>query len=201
MKTRIISFYSDFEQNKYYETRANLLKQKCIHFNILHDIVNLESRGSYMLNCLMKPKFIKNMMEKYKEPLIWIDCDTELRQPFSIFDNVEEDIGFATHTGTVEGIKASPIYFNYNKNFNFIIDAWIEQCENGLLNNNYELDHDALKHSVIPKIHDKIKIFLIKENYNDYCNGRYINNGNSVVNGKREVHKMMAIINKERPAL
>ena len=27
MKTRIISFYSDFEQNKYYETRANLLKQ------------------------------------------------------------------------------------------------------------------------------------------------------------------------------
>ena len=71
----------------------------------------------------------------------------------------------------------------------------------GLKENNYELDHDALKHSVLPKIYNNISVYMIKENYNDYCNGRFINNGNSIVNGKREVHSAMGRINRGRPAL
>ena len=201
MKTRIISFYSDFDHWRYYEKKAVLLKEKCELFNVQYHIVNLPSKGSYMLNCLQKPNFIKSMMQKYKEPLLWMDCDTDFKEPFDAFDNVTEDIGFTTHTGTLEGIKASPVYFNYGNNFNLIIDAWIVQCDVGLKQNRYELDHDALKHSVLPKIYNNISVYMIKENYNDYCNGRFINNGNSVVSGKREVHAAMGRINRERPAL
>lgn len=199
MKTKIISFYSDFNNQKYYENKAILLKQRCELFNVRYDIVNIPSKGSYMLNCLQKPNFIKIMMEKYKEPLLWMDCDTNFKEPFDMFDNITEDIGFATHTGTLEGIKASPVYFNYGDNFNLIIDNWIHHCDIGLKKNNYELDHDALKHSVLPEIYNKISVFMLKENHNDYCNGRYIDNGNSNVIGKREVHNELRRINKGRP--
>jgi hypothetical protein len=197
MKTKIISFYSDLHDS-YYSTKAKELKNKCQQFNIPHDIVGLPSQGSYMLNCLMKPNFIKTMMEKYKCPLIWMDCDTNLVEPFTIFDDNSCDIGFATHTGTLEGIKASPLYFNYNKNFEIIIDTWIESCKKGLQNNGVELDHDALKHDTLPKIKDKISIFFISENYNDYCNGKYIKNGNSRVLGKSEIHTKLQNINRGR---
>lgn len=201
MKTRIISFYADLNYNKYYSNKANALIQKCKQFNVPHDIVELPSKGSYMLNCLMKPTFIKDMMKKYNEPFIWMDCDTEFREPFQNFDDISHDIGFASHTGEINGIKASPVYFKNGDKFDLIINAWIEACEKGLKDNKFELDHDALKHVVLPKIHNHISIFIINQNYNDYCNGKYINNGNSSFVDKREVHAKLQVINKRRPSL
>ena len=201
MKTKIISFYADLDKNTYYSDHARRLQETCIRFNISNDIVNLPSRGSYMLNCLAKPRFIKEMMKTHNCPLIWMDCDTNLKQPFTIFDDIKEDIGFATHTGSISGIKASPIFFNNTSNFTMIIDEWILACEEGLSSNGVELDHDALKHIVLPKIHKDISIFLIKQNYNDYCDGKYIKNGNSSVIGKNEVHRKISKINHTRPSL
>jgi hypothetical protein len=201
MKTRIISFYADLNYNTYYSSRANILIEKCKKFNIPHAIEMIQSTGSYMLNCLKKPSFIKDMMKKYNEPLIWMDCDTDFREPFDIFDNINDDIGFASHTGCIGGIKASPLYFKNGDKFDLIINTWIKACEDGLKQNMYELDHDALKHDVLPKIHKEISIFIIKENYNDYCNGRFINNGNSSSPDKREVHTNLQLINKKRPSL
>lgn len=197
MKTKIISFYSDLD-DKYYSISAKKLIASCTKFNIPFDIVELPSKKSYMLNCLQKPKFIKSMMEKHKSPLIWMDCDTNLILPFDTFDNRPEDIGFATHSGKIDGMKASPIYFNNTEKFNLIIDWWIKACEDGLKLYKTELDHDALKMVVLPRLMNKIKIFLLSENYNDYCNGKYIKNGNSVSKEKRLVHKKMNDINKKR---
>jgi len=111
---------------------------------------------------------------------------------------VEQDIGFATHSGDMSGMKASPIYFNNTSNFELIIDSWINDCNNGLKTNKYELDHDALKHVTIPRIKDKISIFLLSNNYNDFCNGKYIVNGNAPVHSRSDksaVHKQMREIN------
>jgi hypothetical protein len=114
---------------------------------------------------------------------------------------VEQDIGFATHSGDMSGMKASPIYFNNTSNFELIIDSWINDSNNGLKTNKYELDHDALKHVTIPRIKDKISIFLLSNNYNDFCNGKYIVNGNAPVHSRSDksaVHKQMREINGKR---
>jgi hypothetical protein len=196
MKTMIISFYADLN-NTYYSDKAKILIEKCKNFNINYDITELKSKGSYMLNCLLKPEFIKTMMNKHNKSLIWIDCDTDLRTPFDHFDDIEEDIGFATHTGDIQGIKASPIYFKNGKNFNLIIDNWINDCKEGLLKNKYELDHDALKLVTIPKIKNNISIFLLKNNFIDFCNGKYIQNGNSSFKEKSLIHNQLRNINKK----
>jgi len=200
MKTKIISFYSD-TNGSYYKDNADKLIQVCKKFEISHHIVHLPSKGSYMLNCLQKPNFIKETMKNHNENLIWLDCDTTLHKPFDNFDNITQDIGFTSHTGNMDGIKASPIFFKNGNNFDYIINSWIQACEQGLQKNHYELDHDALKHEVLPKIYRDISIFIIDKNYNDYCNGSIINNGNSRSPEKSIVHRHLNDINKRRPAL
>ena len=198
MKTKIISFFADNNHSKYYSSKAKILIERCKKFGVSYDIRELESKGSYMLNCLQKPHFIKDMMKFHNCPLIWIDCDTDFRHPFNEFDDIKEDIGFATHSGRLDGIKASPLFFNNNTNFDLIIDSWIQDCEQGLKKNKYELDHDALKSVTLPKLMGKITIKLLDKNYIDFVNGKYISNGNSVSNDKRAVLKPMQNINKIR---
>ena len=52
MNTRIISFYSDFDKNKYYENKAVLLKEKCKLFNVkyfLSKVLNVNYLMCHMI--------------------------------------------------------------------------------------------------------------------------------------------------------
>ena len=63
----IVSFYADFEDNKYYEGFAKDLIKKCREFGVSYDISEAESRGSYSANCLMKPEFILDKLKEHKK--------------------------------------------------------------------------------------------------------------------------------------
>lgn len=202
MNTKLISFYCDIENKTYYSDCAKKLINACKMFNVSCDIEQIESSNNYMINCLRKPKFILNKLEHYKCPLIWMDADTEFRQPFNDFDNCDADLGFCSHTGNIEGIKASPVYFNYTQKCLSLVKDWVEICEDAIANNKFDLDHDALKHKVIPKYNGNIKIKILSENYNDYCDGKYIKNGNSHgFTSKNIAHRMMPQIYKNIPSL
>ena len=97
IEPKIISYYSDFEERKYYEGFAKALTERCKGFGLDYDISEIKSRGDYGSNCLMKPEFILDKIKFYRRPLIWMDCDTDLKEPFPHFNNIAEDIGMATH--------------------------------------------------------------------------------------------------------
>lgn len=185
----VISYFSDFTENKYYERHAASLIGKLKEFGVNYLIENIQSKGSYMANCLMKPQFIHKKLLELQRPLIWMDCDTELRSPFSVFNESKEDLGMATHSGDINGIKASPLFFNYTKGAFLILKEWILHANLAQRKDIKELDHDAIKHWVIPSLGNKISLKIISHNYQDYCNGRYINNGNSNVPGKNDIHR------------
>lgn len=189
MKHKIVTYYSDFTEDRYYEKFANLLKEKFKTFNIPYLIEKKESKGSYMANCLMKPKFILEKLIEAKSPIIWMDCDTNLIRPFSVFNETIEDIGLATHSGDINGIKASPLFFNYTEGAFLIIREWILHSNWSQYKRIPELDHDALKHWVLPSLTGRVSLKILSDSYKDYCNGGYIQNGNSVVPGKIETHK------------
>jgi hypothetical protein len=189
----IISFYADFEDNRYYEGFAKELIKKCKEFGVSYDISEAQSRGSYSANCLMKPEFILDKLKEHKKPILWMDCDTQFRLPFSDFNNVESDIGMATHSGNMEGIKASPLYFNYTEGAFRIIREWVVHCRACYAKGIIELDHDALKHYVLRVLSGNYSAFLLSENWNDFVQGKYINNGNSRVTGKQQVHRQVGV--------
>jgi hypothetical protein len=193
MVPTIYSYYADFQDNRYYEGFAKSLIKRCEEFGVPHNISERISRGSYGANCLMKPEFILEKLKENKSPIIWMDCDTDFRHPFSEFNNVVEDIGMATHSGDINGIKASPLFFNYTPGAFKIIREWVVHSRAAYVKNIPELDHDALKHYVLPTLRDSYSIFLLSQNWNDFVHGKYIYNGNSRVEGKMETHKKVAV--------
>jgi hypothetical protein len=193
MKIRIISFYADFMKNDYYKNFALSLADKCKRFGVTYDISELESRSNYGANCLMKPEFILKKIKEYRAPLIWMDCDTDFKLPFSQFNNIKEDIGLATHSGDMEGIKASPVYFNYTPGSFKILREWVVHTRAAYVRGINELDHDALKHYVLPVLNGQYSVFLLSDNWNDFVNGKYIVNGNSRVEGKNEIHQKVHV--------
>lgn len=189
----IYSYYADFQNDGYYQTFAKQLISRCEGFGVHYNISERASRGSYKANCLMKPEFILEKLIESKSPLIWMDCDTDFREPFSEFNNVSEDIGMATHSGDLSGIKASPLFFNYTSGAFRIIREWVVHCRAAYIKNIEELDHDALKHYVLPHLRGKYSIFLLSSNWNDFVHGRYLSNGNSKVDGKMETHRQVSV--------
>lgn len=200
VKHKIISYYSDYEKIKYYEGFAKILIGKCKEFGLDYDITEIKSRGNYGDNCLMKPEFILEKIKQYKKPLIWMDCDTDFREPFEHFNDIAEDIGMATHSGNMEGIKASPLYLNYTKGAFRIIREWVIHCRECYDNGIVELDHDALKHYVLNTIRGSYSAYLLADNWNDFVHGRYIFNGNSKVEGKVQTHRKVGVSDEVRGA-
>lgn len=198
MTPTIISYYADFSDNKYYENYAHALIERCKKFGVVYDVSELESRGDYGVNCLMKPEFILGKIKESRKPLIWMDCDTDFREPFSHFNGVQEDIGMATHSGELNGIKASPLYFNYTKGAFRIIREWVIHCRACYDLGIVELDHDALKHYVLEFLKGAYTPFLLTDNWNDFVHGRYIWNGNSRVDGKIQIHRKVGVSDEIR---
>lgn len=198
MSPTIYSYYADFQSNNYYKNYATNLIGRCEKFGVKYNISERASRGSYGANCLMKPEFILENLKESKAPLIWMDCDTDFKFPFSEFNNVAEDIGMATHSGDLSGIKASPLYFNYTSGAFKIVREWLVHCRAAFIKDIPELDHDALKHYVLPTLRGKYSTYLLSKNWNDFVHGKYIHNGNSKVDGKMDTHRKVGVDDETR---
>ena len=159
MKTELISFYTDIDNRTYYSDHAKRLQENCQTLNIPIDIIKLESQGDYRLNCLAKPKFILEMMQKKQKPVVWMDVDSIIHEELTVFDTVETyDIGFAA---VHNNIKASPIYLNYNPLVLEFIQNWIDDCDTIVNNNIPVFDHEVLIGMTLQKYHNKMKIFAV----------------------------------------
>ena len=199
LKPKLISYYADFQPGDYYKNFAITLIDRCNQFGIDFDIVEKSSKGGYSANCLMKPEFILEKMIEYKRDILWMDCDTDFREPFAEFNYLSQDIGLATHSGDMNGIKASPVLLNYTEGAFRIVREWVVHTNSALRKGITELDHDALKHYVLEKLKGQYSTFLLSQNWYDFVNGRYIYNGNSAIFEKKQVHiEVQAMTNEQR---
>jgi hypothetical protein len=149
MNTPFLTFYYDYDQSKYYESSANRLKTQIESFGGRLIIEQPKLIDSYLLNCMEKPKIILNILNKIKNPLIWIDADCYIRKLPKEFDNLNEcDIGFILRNHDYKTPHSAIIYFNYNENVVRFIKKWIEKCEQekqNILNGTYKCgDHCKL---------------------------------------------------------
>jgi len=178
MKTLLISFYSDIEDKTYYSDNANRLRKECKDLDIHCSIQHKESLGSYQLNCLSKPQFILDMLERFKQPLLWVDVDSRLHKTPDIFDQFEGvDMVVATANGMLSGMKASPLYFSNTDNAKEFINAWIKTTKDIIEGDVGIFDHEPL-FSLIPMFIEKIDIRWVGP---EYCIWPGHTNENTVV--------------------
>ena len=78
---KLISFYTE---NTIYEKEIETLESCCAKLRIPHYIEKRKDLGSWQKNCSQKPLFIHECLEKFQEPLFWVDADALVLRPLHL---------------------------------------------------------------------------------------------------------------------
>lgn len=139
MKTLFVTYYSDLPSSTFYKDSALKLESRIKELGGRIYSEQLPNLGSYAMNCLRKPKFILECLNKFNEPLIWIDADSRVNNLPVELDCIEEDVA------CIEKANGCPesalIYFNNTENSKNFIKSWMSGCSVDYP----ELDHPVLK--------------------------------------------------------
>lgn len=132
---KIISFYTPT-----YEGEAKAFEESWQQFGYRPNVMDLQSAGSWRLNCGLKPAFVRDCLREFKEPVLWIDIDGRMRAPWDL--NLEEshdvafwfiphrvmkrpDVPHGAASGN-DGIASGTMWWNYTPASLDFLDAWCE---------------------------------------------------------------------------
>lgn len=201
MKPIFVSFYSDNDRtNCYYRHWYEKLSKQLKHHEQSFIFKELPS-NSYTHNCLSKPSFILECLTSLKQPIIWIDIDTDFRSPFSYFDNCSEDVGFVTSESNLYDPYAFLIYCNFTANTIAFLKEWKKKCKQVIDSGEADLDHDILRYEVLNKYNKPLNVKMISEENSEFINGKYTAFSQSPIEFKKEVFDAVAPKNETRNKL
>jgi hypothetical protein len=124
--TTVISFYTpDWDYPKY----AKQLQEDCKKLGLTYHIVEKSSENNYVKNCNMKPFFIKDMLQFFKGPVLWIDADggIESRPELLLADNIKNfDVAGNRSLKDSNRIHVGSIWFNYTEPAVQFVNAWCD---------------------------------------------------------------------------
>jgi hypothetical protein len=199
--TVFVSFISNPPGSDFYSEKAKHLVFSLDSLGYDYCVVHFENDRNYYQNCCFKPSYIKSKINEYNKNIVWIDGDTFLKRDVKDFidSSRDFDIGLVSYNNDMSGFVASPIFFKNTPISIDLIEKWSEHCKSKVENGECELDHDALKHEILPEFRNSIRIRLNWDDTNSLHNGSILNNVNSEVPHKREILDRMSIINRSRP--
>lgn len=129
----VVSF---FTKNTPYEKEAEEFIASCKTFGIEHEVEALESRGSWDLNCALKPRFLLQKLKEKKRPLLWVDIDGRFLQPLCAHDWDGCDFSLRVNAHLPEDdpntFYAATVYCSYEPRTVQLVEEWMLQCERDL---------------------------------------------------------------------
>ena len=165
---KIISFYTpDWEYPRY----ADLLRRDCDRLGLDHHIVEKPSTNSYVKNCQIKAFFIRDTLEEFRCPVLWIDADGSLiRSPELLMspDILDHDIAGNHPKDAPHRVHVGSIWFNYTNNTRKFVDTWcggIERknpLDDAAFNGTWDLMKNEIKFFALPPAY-----FYILKNHDD----------------------------------
>jgi hypothetical protein len=115
---------SMFTKDTPYEIEVEKLRNSLNHFNIRYDIVGINGVGNWVKNTQLKTLIIKDAINKYNIPIVWIDADAELLKYPDFFHNVDGEISYYKFE-KYNDILTGTLYFDNTDNCKKVIDDWI----------------------------------------------------------------------------
>ena len=121
-----VSFYT---KDTIYEQEAMKLMASLQALNMDYDVQGIESRGNWRANVGYKPTFLLRMLEKHKQPIMWMDVDDTLVKCPEILLQAKCDIAFVfvyEYFGLqAPGPSTAILYFANNGVAKGILKDWI----------------------------------------------------------------------------
>ena len=183
---KVISFYTpDWDYPKY----ADLLRKDCLRLDIDHSIVEKTSAKNYVDNCNIKPFFIKESLEQYQCPVMWVDVDTTInRLPEQLIDESIRQFDLAVYRDQhiADKVYVNSIWFNYTQATLKLVEKWCEiiarSIDDAAFNQSLKLLEKELKVLVLPAFQHRI----LSWHYHPVPNDGYFVHRLSNSNLKRE---------------
>ena len=162
-----ISYYT---KNTPYE---KVMKEKLLpslqKWNLKYDIEGIEDLGNWQRNTHYKAEFIKKMLLKHKQPVIFLDADATIEQYPKLFKTLylydisyhelDWNLQWRGKSGNKKEILSGTLWLNYTKNILTFLDAWIEENQKSI---NWEQRNMA---KVLKKLKYKLKIYPLPPEY------------------------------------
>jgi len=134
-----ISYYTQL--TPYEEVIKTHLIPSLNKWSLKYEIKSIKDRGSWQKNTHYKAEFIKEMLLKYKQSVVFLDADAIIKNYPILFDtlNFEQEVDIALHYldwyllwRKQEGNKkietlSGTLYLNYNKKVLRFLDDWIKE--------------------------------------------------------------------------
>ena len=159
----IVSFHTP---DPIYQAAANRLRASLEKFNLAHEIVSVNPRGNWNINCCYKANFVHAMFRAYDPlDLVWMDADAEVMRYPALFADLDCDVSAVVNK---HGLLAGLVYFRRGPGVERLLEDWVvlnQQEPNGstpdqtnlarlLEKNDYNLKFQELpwEYSYIPGI-------------------------------------------------
>lgn len=109
------------------------------------DVEKVPCQGSWRKNCGIKPFFILKMLEKHRQPVLWVDIDGRFRDIFSIGGWLAQEFDFGiwfipnskmslAHVPggceTNDGMASGTMWFNYSIAALSFVRSWVDHESN-----------------------------------------------------------------------
>jgi hypothetical protein len=148
-KPLIISFYTnDWE----YPDHAARMADDCKNLGLDYHIEEKESTKDYIKNTAIKPFFVKECLETFKRPVLWVDVDGLLLQDPGL-TNMSSDFAAPEYFNKQQIDRdwaVSILWFNYTTGSIKLIDDWCKCSENRTDEAGFDLAWKNLKTEITP---------------------------------------------------
>lgn len=129
----------------YVDVLNEKLLPSLIKWNLAHEIVYIESKGSWAANTAMKSQIIKDMLLKYRQPICFIDADATIEHYPTLLFNIPQEYDISFHYLNWYGhwrndwnnlsrmeLLSGTMIWNYNEKTLALLDTWIEQVNKNI---------------------------------------------------------------------
>ena len=161
-------FVSYYTKNRPYQEKAQNLKRSLDAHNLSYDMQEIPSKESWSANSLHKPKFLLEMLEKHKRPLIWTDADTQIHANPDFFSTCYADISVRINDFVEDSdprkIITHTMFINNTSSAKKLLTLWHKECTRRYNKNKVLYDHQCLK-SVILHYPTIVEIKRLPINY------------------------------------
>jgi len=149
----VISFYNDVDGKTFYSDCAKRLKENCERLGLKYAIEPRDYGENWIDNERAKPTFIREMMSKLEDDLLWIDVDCVIKRVPDIDLNRRYRWGIRFRS---DGTPHDYVHFINNSSFNaMFITSWIneiERCGKG-------------SHTAFVNLFDMLDAFELQDDY------------------------------------
>lgn len=177
-------FVSYYTTGVYEQVIQKYLLPSLKKWNLKYDIAEVKDRGDWQLNTQFKSKFIKGMLEEYKEDICFLDADATIEKYPELLFNIPDEYDIAMHLldwqlmwRGIEGqdqreLLSGTMLLKYKENTLKLVDEWIRQIEtnksikeqkvleNILLNNKYKYYDLPASYCTIKKFDGSIPEYI-----------------------------------------